>query len=222
MAYWVPRAGWMDFQLDDMAAELSGAYTIAWKITDDDGSEKWSSRFAALKQKQKPPTYGALALLKGALPGLFSTIGLDPSEAVFIPALSSSETIANEKGQLAYLARNCANAMGAGFVCEAVTKQVHNPIHGIYNLDGRRAELAKANYQASPIKTKSIVIFDDFITAGSTLSRIAQAVRESTPKAKVYGVALGKAERRRWMPDISNDHVLAKWDNLWAEGEKRN
>lgn len=211
----------MDFQLDDMAG-LAGAYTIAWKITDDDGSDTWSSRFAAFKRKEESPTNGALFLLKGALSGLIAYLKIDVSKTVIIPALSSKETVADENGQLGYLAKRCAEHIGAGFRYDAVTKKVHPSIHGLGALDNRRAALKDADYQATAIKgAKTILILDDFMTAGSTLSHTAQAIHTTTPNATVYGLALGKAERRSWKSDISNDHVPTKWDTLWKQGEQK-
>ncbi len=142
-----------------------------------------------------------------------------------VPALSSSETIASEKGLLPFLTRRCAEATEADFVHDAITKQAHQPIHGIYNAADRRAVLDKAEYKAGNIDADSVLVFDDFITRGDTLSHIAEAILESNPGATVYGVALGKAERRayhrRYGIEISNDHVPQRWDTLWEQGEQR-
>ena len=60
---------------------------------------------------------------------------------------------------------------------------------------------------------------DDIITRGATLSKIAQTVLAANPNARVYGVALGKAESVAWCPNPENDHVPVKWDKLWLGGE---
>ena len=109
---------------------------------------------------------------------------------------------------------------------DAITKQPHRPIHGIYNAADRQAVLDEAEYEAANIDSDSILVFDDFITRGDTLSHIAQAILGSNPHATVYGVALGKAERRAYHRDrfgieISNDHVPQKWNTLWEQGEQR-
>ena len=108
---------------------------------------------------------------------------------------------------------------------DAITKQAHRPIHGIYDAARRQAVLDEAEYKAGNIDADNILVFDDFITRGDTLSHIAQAILESNPGATVYGVALGKAERRayhrRFNLEISNDHVPEEWDALWKQGEQR-
>ncbi len=104
---------------------------------------------------------------------------------------------------------------------DAITKQAHRPIHGIYNAADRQAVLDEAEYEGANIDADSILVFDDFITRGDTLSHIAQAILGSNPDATVYGVALGKTERHSWDPNVSNAHVPQEWDTLWERGEQR-
>ena len=121
------------------------------------------------------------------------------------------------------LANVTANAAGSSFSREAVQKQAHNPLHGIYDAAGRTAELAKAAYQARRIADiRHAVIVDDFITRGSTMSRMAKALKASNPGITVHGVALGKTERRAYWGDrLTNDNVDGRWDALWLRGEQR-
>ena len=95
------------------------------------------------------------------------------------------------------------------------------PIHDIYNAAERDAELDKAAYAAKALNVRNVFVFDDFITRGSTQSRIAQAIQTSTPHARVYAVALAKTDRRSYWGALSNDHVPVKWDELWQRGEAR-
>lgn len=218
MPGWTELAGWMRFDALDDGDHLSGVFTIAYKITDD-GTEAWSARFTRFKAKDQVALSGAIALLERAVPHLVGALGLDARQVVCIPALGSKETVASRAGLTAALASSSAAALGAQFELSAVAKNAHKPLHGIYNADDRQAELDKAAYVAQPVRANSILLFDDFITRGSTLSRIAGALLASNRGASVYGIALGKTERRRWVPDLSNAHVPAAWNELWEQGE---
>jgi hypothetical protein len=80
------------------------------------------------------------------MPALLKSLGVDPADAVIVPALGSAETKAAADGQLAKLARRIAKMTGAQVVVDALSKQAHNPIHGIFNAADREAELDKAAY----------------------------------------------------------------------------
>ena len=169
---------------------------------------------------------GAVTMMKTAVQDLVEGLDLDTSRTIFVPALSSGETVASKSGRIPVLARQCAEAVGASFVRDAIKKQAHEPIHDVRGAGGRRAVLDKAGYAADGIAARNILVFDDFITRGDTLSHIAQAILMSNPRATVYGVALGKTERRdyhriRFGIEISNDHVPHKWNTLWVQGEQR-
>lgn len=140
-----------------------------------------------------------------------------------MPAISSRDEVAGEGSFLTLLAAATAKASGASFDREAVRKQVHQPLHGIYDAAGRTAELEKAAYTAKRIPgVRHVVVVDDFITRGSTMSRMAQAMKASNPRVTVHGIALGKTERRGyWGGSLTNDHVHAGWDDLWLGGERR-
>ena len=88
----------------------------------------------------------------------------------------------------------------------------------------RNEILDKANYQSKLIKAENILIIDDFITRGDTLSHMAQAIHETNPGISVYGVALAKTGRcafhREWYgKELLDNHVPCKWETLWNQGE---
>jgi predicted amidophosphoribosyltransferase len=122
---------------------------------------------------------------------------------------------------MAVLTRRCAEDVGVGFELNAVSKQPHKPIHDIYTAADREAELDKAAYAATKLSARTIFIFDDLITRGSTQSRVANAIQATNPGVQVYGVALAKTDRRSFWPNLSNDSVAKKWDELWQQGEQR-
>lgn len=220
MPGWTPLADWMAFDHLDGGVGIEKAFTIAYKITDNDG-ELWSNRFERFKAKNKEAFAGGLRMMRAGISPLLATLNIDPTEVMFVPALSSGETEARADGQMPVVARRCAEAAGASFELNALSKQKHNPIHGIFNAAGRDAELDKAAYVAGKIDRKVVFVVDDFITRGSTLVRIAQAFQASNPGTRVYGVALGKTERQSYWAGLSNNHVIKKWDELWQKGEQK-
>jgi Phosphoribosyl transferase domain len=223
MAYWTPRADWMAFPRLDDGAGISGAFTLAYKITDDQSGEVWSRRFDRFKAKNRTAFAGGGTLMKGAIRPLVADLGFDVGRAVFLAALSSGETEASADGQLPLIARACADAVGASFQLSALTKKIHRRLHNIYNAADRQAEIEKAeyNYAKTSNKEKTFVVVDDFITMGTTLSKIAHAILSANPNSVVYGVALAKTERLSWIPSLSNNHVPQKWNELWERGEQR-
>jgi len=225
MPNWNPFHGWMAFRYLDVNAGLTRSFTIGYRLTDD-GADEWTARFNRFKAKKRPAIGGGVNMMTTTVPLLVRRLGLDPSRTVFIPALSSSETIASERGVLSVMARACAEAAGTAFAPDAITKNAHQPLHNVYNADRRREILDEAEYKSERIRAENILIFDDFITRGDTLSHIAQAIHEANRRVSVYGVALGKTERcsyhrERFGVEISNDHVPAMWAALWEGDEAR-
>jgi len=225
MPQWEPIYSWMAFKRLDVNAGLSGSFVIGYRFTDD-GADNWTARFNRFKAKNQAAIRGGINLMRTAVPHLLKHLGLDASRTVFMPALSSSETVASDKGVMSVMTRLCAEAANTGFVLDAITKRAHVPLHNSYNADRRREILDGAVYKSEKIRGQTILIFDDFITRGDTLSHIAQAIHEANRGVSVYGIGLGKTERRsyhreRFGIEISNDHIPEKWEILWKEGEAR-
>ena len=209
----------------DVDTRLASCFAIGYRFTDD-AYDNWTKRFNRFKAKQQVAIYAAVTLMKTTVPLLVKYLELDESKTVFMPALSSSETIASEKGILSVMTRICANATNANFVRNAITKRAHNPLHFSSKAYERRKILDEANYKSLGIRAENILVFDDLITRGDTLSHIAQAIHEANSGVRVYGIGLGKNESRtyqkKWFnKEISNDHVPKRWDELWEQGEKQ-
>jgi hypothetical protein len=211
----------MHFRHLDGGADLDGAYTMGYRITDD-GADPWTAKFNRFKSKDAKAFEGGAHALSGGMPALMKSLGVDPGDAVVVPALGSAETKAAADGQLAKLAGRIGKTTGSAVEVDALSKQAHNPIHGIFDAGAREAELDKAAYVSSKLKTKAknVFVVDDMITRGSTLSRIAAAITAANPCVKVYGVALAKTERRSYWGNLDNNHVAKAWDDRWQQGEK--
>lgn len=219
MIRWNANNGWMEFPYLSAGAGLTRTYTLAFKLTDD-ASERWTSRFIRFKNKDQKASYGAALLFYEAFPPLFASFGLRPQDCVFLAALSSGETKADPNRSIPHIAAELAGLLGAHNGIGALSKQPHGKIHNLYRAEARSAELDKAKYVSSKLPARNVFIFDDFITMGGTLSRIALAVQAANPGSTVYGVALAKTERVSWCSNPANDHIPSKWAKVWVDGEK--
>lgn len=217
--YYNMIAGWMGFPYLTISNGLTYSYTIGYKLKDRTG-EHWTSRFIRFKDKQNKAEWGGAYVFYEAVPALIKHLGVDPSRTAFIPALSSSEKTANPNRAVCWIAKTCAEICGTQYTDTALSKQVHQKIHTLFSGDARTEELNKAQYQSVKIDADHIFVFDDIITRGDTLSRIALAVLAANPKCKVYGVAFAKAESVAYCPNPNNDQVPARWDDLWNKGEQ--
>jgi len=216
---WNPLAGWMAFPQLSQSAGITHAYALGYKLKDD-SQEPWTKRFSRFKENESGAVFGAARLLYGAVPALIEATQVDLSDTVFVAALSSGETTAKANRAIPYIASHCAVSLGTRFQLNALQKNPHKKIHTFFSVDERNAELDKAKYVSAKLGARNVFVFDDFITRGDTLSRIALAILEANPKAKVYGVALAKNESVAWCPNPTNDQMPAKWDKLWEKGEQ--
>ncbi|MER8877498.1 phosphoribosyltransferase [Mesorhizobium sp. M0684] len=219
MIYHNMVAGWMGFPYLSISNGLTYSYAIGYKLKDKP-NEHWTARFIRFKDKNNKAEWGGATVFYEAVPALINNLGVSPKRTAFIPALSSSETKADSNRSLPWIAKECARLCGAQYIDTALLKNVHQRIHTIFSGDGRTAELDKAKYQSIKIDADHVFVFDDIITRGDTLSRIAQAVLATNPKCKVYGVAFAKAESVAYCPNPDNDQVPARWDVLWKQGEQ--
>ncbi len=200
-------------------AGLTRAFTIGYRITDDP-TDPWTSRFNAFKNLERNALRGGDAMMREAVAELIAGIGLDASRTVFLPSLSSGETVASPHGVLGRLAKRCAAGVGAKFASDRITKKAHEKLHLHSDAAKRRAILSNADFRAQGIHADNVVIVDDFITRGDTMSHVAQAIRKRNSGLRIYAVALGKTERRqywreRFGAELSNEHVPLRWRRIW-------
>lgn len=219
MIHWNPIAGWMAFPYLSQSNGIEHSFTLGYRLKDG-GGEPWTSRFNRFKAGEKAAVYGGARLLYGAVPDLMAALKINPAESIFITALSSGETNADPNRSLPFITKESAGLVGVRFDIDALKKNAHGKIHNLYSVDGRNAELDKAEYKSKILNAKSVFVFDDLITRGDTLSRIALAVLEANPTSKVYGIALAKNESTAWCPNPDNAHIPQKWDALWQKGEQ--
>jgi hypothetical protein len=208
----------MEFPYLSVSNGLTSTYTIGYKLKDKAG-EYWTTRFSRFKDKHNNAEWGAADVMFEAVPQLIRHLRVDVKRTMFLPALSSGEKQANPNRAVPWIAKECARVCGVQYSDTSLTKNVHQKIHTIYDAGGRSAELDKANYQAAKMSADTFFVFDDIVTRGDTLSRIALAIHAANPRSTVYGVALAKSESVAYCPNPDNDQVLPRWDTLWKQGE---
>lgn len=219
MIPWTAKNDWMEFPRLSVCGGLHRTYTLAYRLTDN-SSEKWTARFNRFKNDEPKALVGGARLFYEAFPPLFEALKLRGRDTVFVSALSSAETEADRERQIPFITAELADLVGARDGIDAITKQRHGKIHNLYRSGERDAELAKANYVSERLPARNVFVFDDFVTRGGTLSKIAQAVHASNPGSTVYGIALAKTERIAYCYNPENDQVPAKWNKVWTDGEK--
>lgn len=223
MPGWSEFHGWMAF--DELSEDdgVTRAFTIGYRLTDD-REDPWTARFNAFKEKERAALRGGAAMMRDAVPclvgGLVGDLGLDTSKTVFVPALSSRETVASPRGVLWRLTQFCADCAAVGFAGDRITKKAHERLHMHTDAARRRAILAAADFRSKQIHADNVLILDDFITGGSTMSHLAAAILKRNPGLRIFAVALGKTERHRYWHerfglDISNEHVPPQWERSW-------
>lgn len=218
MVHWYEFHGWMAFDELSEGIGVTRSFTIGYRMTDNP-SDPWTQRFNAFKAKEAQALLRASSVMRDAVPELVRGLKLDISRTVFVPALSSGESVSSKDSALWGVVRICALRSGARFVGDAITKKPHEPMHLHSDVERRREILRNAEYRAAPIDAENVLVFDDFITAGSTMSNIALAILRANREARIYAVALAKTERRGAMRkhgvEISNDHVPEHVETAW-------
>lgn len=215
---WSAFHGWMSFDKLDEGDGLTRAFTIGYRLTDD-RDDPWTARFNAFKDKERTALRGAAAMMRDAVPVLVRGLGLEISKTVFIPALSSGETVASPSGVLWRLTQHCAKYAAVEFSGDRITKKAHEKLHTYSDATRRRAVLAAADFRSKEVHAENVLILDDFITRGTTMSHIAGAILKRNRGLRIFAVALGKTERRSYWrgfgKEISNEHVSPQWGRSW-------
>ena len=216
-----PFEGFLRF--DDLLYNdsLDAAFTLGYRF-EDVPDDPWTVRFTAFKfDGDLASVKGAARLMAAVAPLLVGGLRLKANRTVFVPAMRSGETSAQDDGELADIARRCAAASGCGYRSNALSKSVHLPTgRGRLDPEFRVLLVEYADYRSDVVDADTVIIVDDMIATGKTLSLAATALRRANPGLAVYGFAVAKAawrgQLRLWHgQDVSNDHIVADWAHLW-------
>lgn len=199
---------------------LVAAFTVGYRL-EDRPDDPWTARFTRFKfDPDDATTEGAVRLMAHVAPILVRGLGLDPGRTVFAPALRSTEKVADTDSVIALLAGRCAGA--CRYQPGLLRKEPHlSTGRGGLDPEFRKLLLEDAAYQSAVVDAETVIIVDDFIATGKTLSLAATAIRERNPETTVYGLALAKPEWHSMMlnwydVDVNNDHIPPHWLSIWS------
>lgn len=215
-------AGWLRFQRLDSLQGISQVYAIAWRFTDE-STDLWTKRL--LSFKHGGAVQPAISALNIAIKDLLNEARWSVSETALVPALSSGDACTNPGKPIPRLAESCAQMTGLTYLPDILQKQPHRRLHTLGSAIERRNEVRNAGYTANLALCtgiKRILIIDDLVTNGDTMSAIACAIRSQNQAIEIHGIALGKNESKAYAGShghtISNEHVPQSWNEAWDNG----
>lgn len=175
-------------------------YALGYRFRDD-FDDPWTERFNSVKYAGPldicavPDVISKMTrVLNEAIVSLMNDLRISPLNTAFIAAIPSQETEAKDTDVVAYLTKESAENTGAVYLPHALSKKPFESMHKLgLNQEQRLQVQEMADYRCRAIEQRTVFIFDDVTTSGSTLEAIANAVQSSNPRVEVIGVALAKA-----------------------------
>ena len=219
-----PFNGWLKYDvLDTPCPDLSASFALGYRFTREVENDTWSSRFNGVKFNTEGERHleAATAVMNLALRSLLDGLRLNPGDALFTAALSSDQVNGRQGNVMQRIAVATSQNVGSRFDGQVLTKQPHAQLHSSPGAQARREVMEGAGYKAGQVDARSVFVFDDFITTGTTLGAIATAIRRANPKVSVYGIALAKTERRDFTGGLTNCHIPAAWNQAWENNFRR-
>ena len=200
---------------------LDSIYCFGYRIGTSMDDE-WTVRINKFKQGRERDIRKAIRTLRTASPSLFERIGINPETTAVIPVLGSQETSANSRSKISRLAKAIADGADAKFMLDCLSKNKHDPLHLQTDRNARDQALNKANYQASEFDhhCENVIIVDDIVTRGKTMSAVANAIHRSNPLVEIFGFALGRHVRRDYLPvgfDEANAEIPDELAEIWDQ-----
>jgi len=179
---------------------LRGVYCLGYRIGKSE-DDPWTVRINSFKNENTSDVRGAVKTLKHAAPSLLKRIGISPETTIVIPVLGSRETRACSKSKVSRLAKSIADGVNAKFELNCLSKNQHESLHLQKGKAARDSALAKANYKASKLdkRLQNVLIIDDIVTRGATMSAVAEAIYHANSSVTIYGFALGRHIRWDWL-----------------------
>ena len=194
--------------------DLRWVFAIAWRFTDL-GGEAWTHRMSEFKNGSPSAIRGAIRVVSLALKGIDwrgRKIGLTA-------AISSKRRSLRPDCPLALLGEGVAAQTGLPWLPKILKKKVRRYLHGFGNAE-RRPEEVNGKYRCLAVDgLTTLIVLDDFVTRGDTMSDIARAIRASNDQIQVFGLALGKSETWGYANlrghSLNNHDIPDAWGRVW-------
>lgn len=207
----------MRFDALDRNAGAFPSFVVAWRIEDE--PDVWTDRALKFKDFRKGYALAGATVLRDAVAEVMSLHNIPPEHITLCTALKSSATGADPKSVLYLTGGFIAQSLGLNWQPDLFTKKAHRSLRSISGAAARDAEVENA-YTAAPLAVPSaLIVLDDFITRGATLSDMHRAFLLTNPGIPMIAVALAKNERaaygRSCGLSVDNSHVSPEWEALW-------
>lgn len=212
---------WLKPKVKIRDPHLRGVYCLGYRIGKSE-NDQWTVRINRFKKGEEHNVRKALKALRYAAPSLFRCIGISPETTVVIPVLGSQETRASSKSKVSRLSKSIADGVNAKFELSCLSKNQHESLHKQTDQYARDRALAKADYKASKLDKRfhNVLIIDDIVTRGATMSAVAKAIKDANPSVKIYGFVLGRHQRKEWLSvpfEKANAGIPSKLARVWDQ-----
>lgn len=192
-------------------------YAIGWRILDNH-DDSWTKRFDGFKgdYRSESSVRGCIEILREASDQVLSDVGVNPKDVTVVSALSSSDKVLNPSSALYRAGNNLCEENQMLWNPDLLQKGVHAPLHTSSGA-AERESIIQGQYKCcGSLETSNVMILDDFITRGTTISEITRAILEQHPNAHVFSLAIAKHERLSFDATISNRHIPARWVKFFS------
>lgn len=199
------------------SAPALGILAIAWRL-EDISADVWTRRLTAFKYGGRAEVWAAASALEAGL----KSINWSPYRIAMVSALSHGDTHLRSGSQLELLGTTVCERLGFDWLPTALTKKPHRALHMLHGAGARDQELKDVYSARIPAGYDCVLVLDDLVTRGTTISSIATAIHADSPGLPVAGCVLGKHERSGFAATyglvVNNDQVPKELGELWEEG----
>ncbi len=194
-------------------------FSLAYRFKDDK-SELWTRRINDCKQGDSAQIEAAIKVMLVATEFIRDKI---KDNTIALSAIGSSDTVLDDCSFNFKMGERISSNLYLDWRPELISKEKHIPLHGSKHSREKRDHILKNVYMSKklPPDTKTIVIFDDLCTNGTTMKSILRSVHKSNPDREInaIGICLGKSESKSFHAkcgvEIDNSHVPSRFSELW-------
>ena len=193
-------------------------HVLFWRILNDNPDHFWYHRLIDFKRGSPVALEGAKKMMSQAVPYLLEKWDINDRSVGMLIAMGHDETRVMLGKPLPILAKHiCENLPNIHWYPDLLEKDVHEKSTG--QSGARKDQVVSGKYRCKklPPDITSVIVMDDLVTRGATLSEIARAVRCQNQSVNIHPIALGKNERRGFLlddQDADNKHLNGLFPNI--------
>lgn len=124
-------------------------------------------------------------------------VSIRNKEYIVIPIPSHKQRI-KERGycQTTLIAKDFTNETGLSLLAGSIIRDKKTKyMNSLNNIHERKENIKDAFKIISPINGENVLIIDDILTSGSTLSEIAKTIHKQNPKANIIGLTVAAGDK---------------------------